>query len=60
MRIDLEMVAEAPIGRRLELAHIKRLQLFAANLPHDVRIYLDNVHLRRELSHDGAQTVLSP
>ena len=60
VRINLEMVAEAPIGRRLDLAHIKRLQLFAANLPHSERMYLDNVHLRRELSHDGAQAVLSP
>jgi hypothetical protein len=47
VRIPLSEVEEAPLGRKLDLARVRRLQVFAVHLPSTVTVYLDDVRLKR-------------
>ena len=45
IRVDLEEVARAPAGRRLDLGTIRAVGIFATRLPTPRTLFLDHIHL---------------
>jgi VanZ family protein len=61
LRIDLEAVARAPAGRKLDLGSVRAVGIFATRLPAPRTVFLDQVRLERStISYSGRSSSRSP
>jgi VanZ family protein len=45
IKIPMDDIRQAPVGRKMDLSAIKAVVLFAVNPPEEFTLYLDNIHL---------------